>query len=61
MRGMKPKPVISCNWARLPIEVLGQQPSHKTLELQFVMHINCARVQMEHNLTKWQTNDWPSL
>ena len=35
--GTEPEPAISCNQARLPVEGLGHQPSHKAFDLQFVL------------------------
>lgn len=60
MRDMESELVISCAQASLPIEGLGEQPSHKTLEPQFVIHINCAGVKGQ-NLMEGPTIDWPSL
>ena len=36
---------ISCNQARLPMEELGHQPSHKTFDLQFVVPTKYERVK----------------
>ena len=37
MGGLDPEPVTFCNQARLQVEGLGHQPSHKTFDLQFVL------------------------
>jgi hypothetical protein len=34
---MEPESAISSNDARLPMEGLGHQPSHKTLDPQFIL------------------------
>lgn len=38
MGDKEPEPVIFCNQARLPMDGLGHQPSHKISDLQFVEH-----------------------
>lgn len=57
---MKPDPAIYCNQVRLPIvDRLEHQPSHETLDTQFILPTECAGV--EQNLREGPTNDWPSL
>jgi hypothetical protein len=43
---MKPELVISYNQVRLPAEVLGYQPRHKTFNIQFVLNARCAGVKV---------------
>lgn len=61
MGDMESTPAISSNQARLPVEGLGDQPSHKTFELQFVLPAGCAGVKVAQELWKWPTSDWSSL
>jgi hypothetical protein len=61
MEDTDPEPAISCNQKRLPMEGLWHQPSHRTLDPQFVLPIRCAGVKMEQKLREWTTNNWPSL
>jgi hypothetical protein len=42
---MEPELAISCNQARFPMEGLGQQPSHKTLDPQFVLPTGYAGIK----------------
>ena len=55
---MKQEMAIYCNQARLPMEGVGHQPSHKTLDPQFVMPTRCAVVKVVQKLWKWSTNGW---
>ena len=48
-RDMEPELVISYNQARLPVEVLRHQPSHKPYHLQFVLTTRCAAVKIHRN------------
>ena len=48
--------IVLCNQKILPIEGLGQQPSHKTLHPQFLLPTRCARVKMEQNLREGLIN-----
>jgi hypothetical protein len=48
---------ISCNQARLSVEGLGHQPSHKTFNLQFVLSERCAEVRVAQTCA----NDWSNL
>lgn len=43
MRNMKPELVILCDQERLPVELLGQQPNHITLNLQSVQSMAMLR------------------
>lgn len=58
---MEPELAISCNQAGLPVEGLGHQPSHKTLDPQFVLPTRCAGVKVAKKLWEQPTNDWSSL
>jgi hypothetical protein len=46
MGDMKPELAISYNHPTLLVEGLGHQPSHKTLNLQFVLPARCAGVKV---------------
>ena len=61
MGDMKPEPTISCNQARLLVEELRNQCSHKTFNLQFALPPTCAGVKVSQKLKEWPTNDWSSL
>ena len=51
MREIELEMASFCNQARLLMEGLGQQPSHKTFDLQFVLPTRCAGVKLEQ---KWK-------
>ena len=54
---LKPEQAISCNQVRLSKEGLGHQPSHKTLDPQFVLPINVQMQKMKQNLWDGPTNE----
>jgi hypothetical protein len=39
---MEPELAIFCNQARTQLKVLGNQPRHKTFNLQFVLSAECS-------------------
>jgi hypothetical protein len=45
MENIEPETAISYNQARLPMEGLGHQPSHNSLDPQFVLTIRCTGVK----------------
>lgn len=47
---MQSQTATSCNQKGLPMERLRHQPSHKTVDVQFVLPIRCARIKMGHIL-----------
>ena len=51
----------TCSQAGLPEEGEGHQPTHKTLDLKFVLPTRCAGIKIEQRLREWPTNDWPNL
>lgn len=53
---MEPEPAIACNQVRLPVEVLGHQPSFKTFNLYKVSY-----GKGDNNWGEWSTNDWSTL
>jgi hypothetical protein len=42
---IEPEPVIFCNQARVPVEGLEHQPSHKTFDLKFDLPTRCVKVK----------------
>jgi hypothetical protein len=47
---MEPKPPISCNEARVPVEGLGQQLKHKNFNIQLVLPIRrCVGIKVEQS------------
>lgn len=61
MGDTEPEPPISCNQARIAVEDLGHQLSHKNFDLQFVLPRRCAGVKGAKKLWEWPTNDWSNL
>ena len=61
MGNAEPEPAISCNQARLPVEGLAHQPSHKNLDLRLVLLARCPGVKVAQKLWEWPTSDWSSL
>ena len=61
MEDMEPEMATFCNQARLPMEGLGHQLSHKTFDLQFVLPVGCTEVKMEQKLRGWPSNGWSIL
>jgi hypothetical protein len=45
-----PEQALSRNQATLPVEGLGQQPSHKTFKVQYVLPTRCAGVKVAQKL-----------
>jgi hypothetical protein len=58
---MEPEPVISSKQARPPVEGLGHQSSHKTLDPQFVLIAWSAGAKDGTEYTEVPTSDWTSL
>lgn len=61
MEDTDPEPAISCKQARLPMEGLGHQSKHKTLDLHFVLPTGFADIKVAQKLWDWLTNDWSNL
>jgi hypothetical protein len=53
----EPEAAILCNQARLPMEELGHQTSHKSFDLQLVLPTRCAGVKVVQKLWEWPTNN----
>ena len=60
MKDVEPEMTISYGQKRFPMEKLVYQPSHKTLDPQFLLPTWCAVVK-DQRLKEWPTNDWPSF
>jgi hypothetical protein len=57
---MEPESSISCNQARLPMEGMGYQPSHKTIGPQFVLLLRYTGVEDGAKFEeKGQLINWP--
>jgi hypothetical protein len=52
MGDMEPELVISCDQVRLPVKRLGNQPSHKTFHLQFVLPTRYVGVKVAQKLSE---------
>lgn len=50
-----------CSQEGLPVEGLGQQLIHKTLNPKYVLLTRCLGTKIEQRLRKWPTNDCPKL
>lgn len=61
MGNREPEQVIVYNQARLSVEALERQPSHKTFNLQFVLPARGAGVKEAQTLWEWPGNDSSSL
>lgn len=61
MGDMEPKAAISCDQARPPMEGLGRQHIHITIDLQFVLPIGRAGVKVVQRLWEQPTNHSSSL
>ena len=60
MGNTEPEPAFSCNWARLLVEGLWHQLSHKTCDLQFVFSTS-AQGKDGAEVREWPTNEGPIL
>ena len=60
MGDIEPELAISCIQKRFPMEKLVYQPSHKTLDPQFLLPTRCAGVKMEQKLRE-RPNNWFGL
>jgi hypothetical protein len=61
MRDTELEMATSCSQARLPMEGLGHQSSHKTFNSQFALSIRCAGIKMEQKMMEWPSNDCLNL
>jgi hypothetical protein len=52
---MELEPTFCSSQARLLMEELGQQPSHKTFDLEFFLPTRCAGVKVVQKLWEWPT------
>ena len=55
---MEPETAISSKQARLPVVGLGNQLTHKNVELEFLLPIRCTVIKREPQLREWPTNYW---
>jgi hypothetical protein len=57
MENMESELDIFYNQAHLPMEGLGNQPNHRTINPYFVLPTRWTRIKMEQNLREEPTND----
>jgi hypothetical protein len=56
MGDMEYEYIISYNQARIPVEGLGWQSSHKTFDLQFILPRRYEGIKTQQKLKKWSNN-----